>query len=324
MSLIARPVITRRGNKERLIPYLLQVFPPDMNQYTDPFGGSGAVLLALPPNPNRLDIYNDLDSDLVNFILCLKERPNELMRELGFLPIHSREIFELYRDFLAHKDITMQNIRTELECLEDRSCFTEEQARKLRPTIQKRAELYDVQRAAAFFYTFRGSYSSTGTSFGVKAYDAASFLHLIPSAAKRLKDVVVENKDALRLIRARDRPGGLIYNDPPYFDAEDSYPVSRGKRRRFHIRLWQVLSCCQGYVVVSCNDCPFIRQLYRNFYILAFRRNHPLMRKKGAEYGELIMTNYDPRRYLTQLTLFDLDTYVGEYEMELVNVPKIN
>lgn len=321
MSAIARPVIPRLGNKERLIPYLLQVFPPEINQYTEPFGGSGAVLLALPPDPNRLDIYNDLDSELVNFILCVKEKTNDLMRELGFLPIHSRQTFELYRDFLAHKDITLRNIQEELDCLEDRSCFTEGQAQELRPVLRKRQALYDVQRAAAFFCTFRGSFSSTGTSFGVKACDITSFLHLFPSAAKRLKDVVVENKDALQLIRARDRPGGLIYNDPPYFDAENAYRISRTCGRRFHIRLWEALSECRGYVVVSYNDCPFIRQLYRNFYILAFRRNNPLAQKSGAEYGEVIISNYDPRPYMRQLTLFELDTHVGEYEMELVNIP---
>ena len=94
------------------------------------------------------------------------------------------------------------------------------------------------------------------------------------------------------------------------------------KNREFHIRLWQTISACQGYVIVSYNDCPFVRQLYRDFYILAFRRANPLSQKKGSEYGELLITNYDPRPYLTQLSLFDLDTHIGEYDMELVNKPK--
>ena len=48
----------------------------------EPFGGSGAVLLALPPDPNRLDIYNDLDAELVNLFSCIKECSNVLLREL--------------------------------------------------------------------------------------------------------------------------------------------------------------------------------------------------------------------------------------------------
>ena len=49
------------------------------------------------------------------------------------------------------------------------------------------------------------------------------FLYLIQSASKRLRNVVIENKNALTLIRERDRPGGLIYCDPPYFNAERLY-----------------------------------------------------------------------------------------------------
>ena len=79
---------------------MLSIFPPELDQYGEPFSGSAAVLLALPPDPNRLDIYNDLDADLVNFFSCVKECTNVLMRELKFLPIQSRATFEYYRDFL--------------------------------------------------------------------------------------------------------------------------------------------------------------------------------------------------------------------------------
>lgn len=320
---IARPFTPWIGNKERLIPYILQILPPDLDQYMEPFGGSGSVLLALAAAPGRLDIYNDLDSELVNTFLCVKEKPNVLMRELRFLPIQSRKTFELYRDFVAHKDITLRNIQEELDCLEDRTCFTEEQARELRPILQERMELYDVQRAVAFIFRIRGSFSSTGTSFGVKTVDVASFLYLFLDASARLKDVAIENKNALQLIRERDRRKGAVYADPPYYNAERLYQASRYiRQRRFHVRLWQVLSGCDGYVILSYNDHPFIRQLYKDYYILAFRRANPLSQKKGAEYGELIITNYDPRPYLNQLTLFDMDSHIGEFDMELVNIPK--
>ena len=88
------------------------------------------------------------------------------------------------------------------------------------------------------------------------------------------------------------------------------------------MRLWQIISGCHGYMVLSYNDCPFIRKLYQDYYILAFRRHNPLAQKKGAEFGELIITNYDPRPYMAkQLTLFDPQN--SEWEMELVNIPKV-
>ena len=291
-------------------------------QYVEPFGGSGAVLLALPQDPSRLDIYNDLDAELVNLYSCIKECSNVLLRELKFLPIHSRRLFEYYRDFVAHKEVYYQNVQAEIACLGDRSCFTEEQAGELLPIFQERLALFDVKRAAAYYLAIRGSFSATVTSFGVKGMDIENLLKLFPPVSARLKDVPLENKNALQLIRERDREDGLIYADPPYVKTERIYRIV-GKTRRFrkfHVRLWQVLSACKGYVVLSYNDCPFIRKLYRDWYILSFQRGNPLSQKKGASFGELIITNYDPRPYMTrQLNLFDES--LGEWELKLVHIP---
>ena len=69
------------------------------------------------------------------------------------------------------------------------------------------------------------------------------------------------------------------------------------------------------------DDCPYIRELYKDCYILAFKRDNPMAQKKNAEYGELIITNYDPRPYMTpQFTLFAPTVDVGR-EMTLVNDP---
>lgn len=86
-----------------------------------------------------MDIYNDLDAELVNLYSCIKECSNVLLRELRFLPIHGRKLFEYYRDFVAHKEVYFQNVQAEIECLGDRSCFTEEQAGELLPIFQERA-----------------------------------------------------------------------------------------------------------------------------------------------------------------------------------------
>ena len=156
---MAKPPFPWIGGKEKIAPYILQLFPPKLKQYVEPFGGSGAVLLALPPDPNRLDIYNDLDAELVNLYSCIKERSNVLLRELKFLPIHGRKLFEYYRDFVAHKDVYFQNVQAEIECLGDRSCFTEEQAGELLPIFQERLALYDVKRAAAYYLAGRSTLS---------------------------------------------------------------------------------------------------------------------------------------------------------------------
>ena len=61
---MAKPPFPWIGGKEKIAPYILQTFPAKLAQYVEPFGGSGAVLLALPQDQSRLDIYNDLDATL--------------------------------------------------------------------------------------------------------------------------------------------------------------------------------------------------------------------------------------------------------------------
>jgi DNA adenine methylase len=317
---IAKPFIPWVGCKEGLMRYILQIIPPKIKSFIDVCGGSGAVILNLPPDPGRLDIYNDLDAELSNLMACAKERPIALMREIGFLPIHSRIIFEWFRDFVDHQDSVKQFAAEELELLSDQGCFTEEQAEELRPICLKKIELFDVKRAAAYYHRIRGSFSSTGTSFGVKSNDVRRFLYLISQASERLKNVVVENKNALQLIVERDREDSLIYADPPYYQAEKIYRIKCSSR--FHIRLWQKLMACKGRFILSYNDCPFVRQLYKDCYILAFERGNPLAKEKGATYKELLITNYDPTPYMTsQMDLFSLGQE-DKQALKLVHIPK--
>ena len=90
------------GGKEKLSPYVYQVLPPQFSQYVEPYGGSGAVLLGLPRDPGRLDIYNDYDGDLVNLMACVRDRPLALLKELKFLPLQARGEFELLKHLCPH------------------------------------------------------------------------------------------------------------------------------------------------------------------------------------------------------------------------------
>lgn len=315
---MARPFIPWVGGKEKLIPNICRILPPNTSQYLEPFGGGGALLLHLEPKSSRLDIYNDFNSDLVNLFLCVKEKTNVLMRELGYLPLHSRKEFELYKDFLTHEQQYRKNIAEEIEVLQDRACFTQEEAAELLPIFQERAQLHDVMRAVAYCKRAWGSFSGTTTSFGVKTLDMERILQRIRDASGRLKDVVIENKDAVTLIRERDRVDGTIYCDPPYYQAEKSYEAFFAKRA--HVRLWKALKECRGYVIVSYNDCKYIRNLYKDFFILTFDRPNSMAQRAGARYGELLITNYDPRQFVGQLDLFG--EYSGLGNMRLVRIPK--
>lgn len=315
---MARPFFPWVGSKEKLIPYIRRIMPEKLSQYVEPFGGSGAVLLSMKPRPGRLDIYNDFNVELVNLFCCVKEQSNALLRELRFFPLHSREEFEWYKSFLEHRAVFFENIEAELKVLEDRDCFTEEQAEALTPILRERAQLYDVYRAAAYFKRVWGSFSGTTNSFGIKPLKLKDALERLLEAAKRLEDAVIENKDAVKLILDRDRPDGLIYCDPPYYDAEQYYDAAFSAED--HVRLHDAIKECKGYVIVSYNDCEEIRRLYSDFYQLSFTRQNPMAQQAGAVYEELLMANYDPRLFAGQVTLFDSPLEFGG--MRLIHIPE--
>lgn len=100
---MAKPFFPWMGNKEKLVPYIHQLIPPHVKQFTEAFGGSGAVILGLQPKKGRLDIYNDLNDDLFNVFCCVKEKSFSLAKELKFLPVHGRTPFAFYRDMAAHE-----------------------------------------------------------------------------------------------------------------------------------------------------------------------------------------------------------------------------
>ena len=168
---MAKPFFPWMGNKEKLVPYIHQLIPPHVKQFTEAFGGSGAVILGLQPKKGRLDIYNDLNDDLFNVFCCVKEKSFSLAKELKFLPVHGRTPFAFYRDMAAHEPDFYRHIEEEKRVVAESTCFTEEEIRELLTILDGNAKLFDVRRAAAFLFTTYGSFSGTGNSVGIKTVD---------------------------------------------------------------------------------------------------------------------------------------------------------
>lgn len=110
----------------------------------------------------------------------------------------------------------------------------------------------------------------------------------------------------------------LPYCDPPYYGAE-CYAVEFP--RSDHQRLHDALAAHSGFVMVSYNNCAYIRELYDDFYIYEAERPNSQSKKKNDKYKEYIMTNYDARIFAPQMTLFG-DYANGERSCKLVHIPE--
>lgn len=173
------------GGKKALRKRILEQFPANYGRYIEAFGGAGWVLFA-EERKGKLEVYNDMDGNLVNLFRCVKRHPNALQEELDWL-LNSREMF-----FDAKEEAW---------------------------------GLTDIQRAARHFILIRESYGADCRSFGARKRNMANAVGCLREASARLSTVVVERMDFERLLKVYDRPDALFYLDPPYFGVEKHYTV---------------------------------------------------------------------------------------------------
>lgn len=313
------------GGKGKLLWLLHTLSPEHYTRFIDVFGGSGTVTLGHPITPGCMEVYNDYNSNLTNLFHCVKEHPMALLKELGFLPLDARDEFNVLCRFLAKEEFDGAYLEEELELAE--RLLSPVEAETIRKLLLEQARLGDVCRAAAYFKQVRYSFSGNAKSFAGKPCDIRRFFYLIWECSRRLRDVLVENKDFEELIQQYDRSDAFLYCDPPYYEAE-CYTVEFPKSD--HQRLHHALAQCEGFVMVSYNYCPFICELYRDFYIFYTKRHNSMSQTAGSEYEEVVMTNYDPRAFAAhrteQITLFQLerdDFYKGG-QYTLIHEPTTN
>ena len=261
-------------------------------RYIEVFGGGGWGLFGRPPGPGGMGGYNDFNSNLVNLYYCVKNHTMELLRLLGFLPLNSRDEFNVLRRFLEKQEFDLAFLSQELDLA--RHNLPDPEFEEIRSLMLEHASIGDVQKAAAFYKLIRYSYGSGCTSFGCQPFDVRKTFHLIWQASNRLANTVIENKDFEALIRQYDRENAFFYCDPPYYMTEDHYEVEFPKPD--HVRLRDALTRCLGKWMVSYNDCAYIRELYQDYHITAVTRINNLAQRydRGCEFPEVIITNYDP------------------------------
>ena len=269
------------GGKKALREEVVQRFPLYYERYIEVFGGGGWVLFHKPPGRD-FEVYNDFNSLLANLYRCVRDKPDLLMNALKYV-LNSREDFDRVRLALRRQRTT------------------------------------DVQRAAWFYQIIRYSYASALTSYGSQPHDIRSDFPLIEQAHRRLKDVVVENKDFEKLIRQYDRPVSFFYCDPPYHATEGYYQNigEDGFTEKDHIRLRDTLLSMEGRFLLSYNDDAFVRELYDapGIQIEAVTRLNNIKQRyePNSQFAEVFIANYDMmerERSMKQLNLFDFPSEI--------------
>ena len=249
------------GGKRLLRKTIAPLIPKDIKSYIEPFGGGGWVLF-YKDRWADLEIYNDLDGRLVNLFRIVKYHPNAFKEEYKYL-LGSRDMFF---QFLNGTFIT------------------------------------DIQKAVQFYFVITRSFGGKGSSFGTvkKSSGGASksqknVLDKIDAIHERLDKVMIENRDFETLIKQYDFEDAFFYCDPPYSQG-CGYDVTSTKDFD-HERLREVLGNIKGRFLLSYDDSPKIRELYKGFEMIEVERLNGINNRSDVEnrkkiFRELLIANY--------------------------------
>jgi len=211
------------GSKYQLLPWIYHHFPVH-HCFVDVFGGSGIV--TLHKKPSKIEVFNDLDSGLINFFLVIqKPETFKQFTEKVQWTLYSRELFTKYHDTWKEQE----------------------------DLVEKAYQWWCVARMA-----YRGIWRD-----GKKTWQASHSLSVrntnitkdfFITLHKRLEKVHIENRSFEEIISLYDHTETLFYLDPPY---PENTRKTHGKlyenesTKDLHINLVNLLLNIKGMAVLS-------------------------------------------------------------------------
>jgi DNA adenine methylase len=219
------------GGKRRIAKALVALIPPHTT-YVEPFAGGAQVFFHKPRS--KVEVLNDLDDEIVNFLRICQRHPSELCRTLRWQPA-SRRLFDWHRQ-------------------------------------QPPGLLTDIERAARFLYLQKNGWSGKRTHRNFHRcvtkspnYDPEVLEPRLTEAAARLSRVQIDHAPYQEILRRYDRPTTFFYCDPPYVGV-DLYQHNLSDVQ--FQELARLLSTLKGRFLLSINDCPLAREWFRAFHRL--------------------------------------------------------
>jgi DNA adenine methylase len=237
------------GGKSRLADRIVARIPSDHVCYCEPFCGAAWVFFRKPPS--QVEVINDLDGELVTFWRVIQNHLEEFLRYMKYA-ITSRRIFDLEQ--------------------------------KKTPCT-----LTDVQRAVRYYYLQRSAFGGKthGRTFGTSATSPArinlcTIEEDLLEVHWRLARVTIESLSAVECIRRYDRPTTFFYLDPPYWDTV-GYAVPF-QTSDYH-DLATVLAGIKGRFLLSLNDTPQVRRIFKGFAFTRIRTGYSLANGRGDRHN---------------------------------------
>jgi len=181
------------GGKGILFKKILPYLNTPHTVYVEVYGGGASVLLNKPPSP--VEVLNDIDSEVVNIFRVLQD-------EVKFKELKHRLEWTLYSraEFVKAIDIVQNETVTD-------------------PVLRAWAFFVAQNQGFSGKNSRNSSKGSWARNFDFNRNRATGFANKVASlelVRNRLKNVQVDNIDAIACIQYWDSPDTLFYLDPPY------------------------------------------------------------------------------------------------------------
>ncbi len=268
----ALPIVKWAGGKTRILDKLLSRRPVEFRRYYEPFMGGAAMFFRLAP---QNAVLADLNTDLMNVYRCVAWNVEAVIKRLEeHRALHEHDYYYTMR-----------------ERFNDR--------KHCRST---------VERAAAFIYLnktcFNGLYRvNRRGNFNVPIGRYASPKICDPKGLRSASTVL--QRAELRVGNYADQvadagAGDFVYFDPPYDPLTKTSNFTSYTKQAFGDQEQHDLACVVGdltdrgvFVMLSNNDTPLIRDLYRGFNIDQIPAPRAI-NSRGSSRGpvmEVVVTN---------------------------------
>jgi DNA adenine methylase len=252
------------GGKKKLRDKIIEIIPTH-TCYVEVFGGAAWVLFGKPPSP--VEVYNDIDHEVVNFFRVVRQEPQKLLSSFEY-EIVSREEFDRLKE-------------TDPNTLDS------------------------VSRAHRFYYLIMAGWggeldyprfqtSIADGGHGNRLLGALETMRKrIEPIHSRLKTVVIENLTWQALVQRYDDERTFMYLDPPYPDNNVNYQHNMRKISE-HVELRDWMKNAKSKLLLTSYDKPEIRSLYDGFRIRSVDFASGMVSSGGKRRNrEIIVTNFD-------------------------------
>lgn len=276
-SLIKSP-LRYPGGKSRAIKILKNYFPKDFSEFREPFFGGGSIGIYLVQVLRQVDLLdigakvpffaNDLNKDLYCFWQVLKTQNKDLIDVIQHIKNIYKNGRELYSEIL--------NRRNE--------------------------DLDEFQRAVDFFVLNRITFSGVVDCGGYsqKAFESRftqSAIDRLKNMDKLLQNFIFSNESYENLLQ-KEGKNVFIFLDPPYYSASKSKLY--GKKGDLHIQFNHQMLCenlknTKHKFLLTYDDSPYIRELYKDFYLQEYSVQYGMnnFKQENAPKGaELLIANF--------------------------------